>query len=263
MKKLSCPVIAIVILLLAAPFVFSQGIQSTIVNLPLSGNWKQAADIEKECVAPGVQVFYDQNTGTVLQIRNDYQIRAVNEIAQQFKIAGQSSFSPDGARILMMSMFPLPSKYLQSISGNMHEGHVPKLWETKDAGNAQWFYVSQLFGGYRLSGGGKSSEVQEQFMPMRVTLAENKSAGRGDALLFEAETDKPAPEVAIRRFKLPIAMKDQKLRYGWIQFSPGGLTSSESIISLAFATPLNSGIDVKTVLDQILQSYNKPADVKN
>lgn len=249
-------------LLLIQPL-FSQGIQSSIVNLPLSGNWRQSADIEKDNNAPGVQVFYDQNTGTVLQIRNDYQIRGVTEISQQFRSAGTASATPDGAKILMISMFPLPSKYLREISSSIGGGHVPKMWEVKDPGNVQWFYTSQLFGGYRVTGGGNSTEVREEYIPLKVTLAENRSAGRGDALLFEALTEHPAPDAAIRRFKLPTSLKDQNLRYGWIQFSPGGITSSESIISIGFATPVNSGIDVNSVLAEMVKSTSNKVEAKN
>jgi hypothetical protein len=184
--------------------------------LQLGGDWKQAADIEKDTSAPGVQFFFDQKTGTLVQVRNDYEIRAVSEISQQFKMAGGSMATPDGSRILMKSMFSLPSKYLQSVSSDIHSGRVAKMWEVRDPGNAEWFYVSQLFGGFKMTGGGNASEVQEQYIPVRVTRAEHKSAGRGDALLFEAETEKTAPEFVIKHFKLPTSLKDQKLRYGWI-----------------------------------------------
>jgi hypothetical protein len=263
MKKAASIILANFVILLMAVPLFSQGIQSTIINLPLTGNWRQATDIEKDGIAPGVQVFYDQNTGTVLQIRNDYEFRGVNEISQQFRGAGQSAAGPDGAKILMKSMFPLPNKYLQAISGNMHEGKVPKLWEVRDAGNAQWFYVSQLFGGYHVSGGSNSSEIQELYLPLKVSHAEHRVAGRGDALLFEAETEHGAPDAAIKHFKLPATIKDQRLRYGWVQFSPGGLTSSESIISLAFAAPVNSGFDVNLVLEQLVKNYGAKAEAKN
>jgi hypothetical protein len=263
MKKAATSIVGALIVFLFVQPLFSQGIQSTIINLPLSGNWRQAADVEKDGSAPGVQVFYDQNTGTILQIRNDYQLRAVNEISQQFRTAGQAAAGPDGAKILMMSMFPLPNKYVQAISGNLHEGHLPKLWEVRDPGNVQWFYVSQLFGGYHVSGGSNSSEIQEQYLPVRVMRAENKSAGRGDALVFEAETEKGAPDAAIKRFKLPASIKDQRLRYGWIQYSPGGVLSSESIISVGFATPVNSGVDVNVVLEQLVKNYGTKAEAKN
>ena len=256
-------VFAVSALLLFIQPLFSQGIQSSIVNLPLTGNWRQAAEIEKDGTAPGVQVFYDQNTGTVLQIRNDYQIRGVTEISQQFHGAGSSAATPEGAKILMMAMFPLPSKYLREISPSIGGGRVPKLWEVKEPGNAEWFYTSQLFGGYRVTGAGNSTEVREEYIPLKVTLAENRTAGTGDALLFEALTEHPAPEAAIRRFKLPPSLRDQNLRYGWIQFSPGGLTSSESIISIGFATPVNSGIDVKAVLAEMVKNTSAKVEAKN
>lgn len=263
MRRAICAIAAVAMCLVAAQGLFAQGIESTILNLPLNGNWSHASDVERDAGAPGTQMFYDAATGTVVEMRNDYEIRAVNDISQQFKNAGQGGTTTEAAKILMMSMFPLPSKYSQLIASSIHEGHVPKMWEVRDPGNMQWFYVSQLFGGYHVSGGSNSSEIREEYLPMHVVLAEHKSAGRGDALIFEAETDRPAPEAAIKRFKMPASLKDQKLRYGWIQFSPGGINSSESIISLGFATPVSSGIDVNAVLDQMVKSYNTRAEVKN
>lgn len=261
MKKAASVLVVIVSCLASLP-AFSQGIQSSILNLTLSGDWRQAADVEKDCTTPGVQFFMDQKSGTLVQLRHDYEIRAVNEIAQQFKNAGSSSFTPESSRILMKSMFQLPSKYTQAVSGDIHTGHTPKLWETKDPGNAQWFYVSQLFGGYRVVGSGNASEVQEQYLPLRVTRAEHRSAGRGDALVFEAETEKAPPEFVIKKFKLPPSLKEQKLRYGWIQYSPGGMSSSEPIISLAFATPVSSGLDVNSVLAEMVKSYGTKAEAQ-
>lgn len=256
MKKAACAFLACFVLGVGLISAAAQGIQSPMVNLPLNGKWQQALDIEKDS-APGAQVFYDQVSGTVLQMRYDFQLRAVADISQQFLNAGKSTASPECSKILMSSMFPLPSKYTQSISGTIYQGKTPKLWEVKDPGNAAWFYVSQLFGGYHVTGSDRNTEIHEEFVPLRVILAEHKATSNGDALLFEAETEKAAPEIAIKRFKLPASVKDQRLRYGWIQFSPGGMTSSESIISLAFATPVNSGFDVNTVLEQLVGNYKK------
>lgn len=262
MKKAVCAIVSALMFSFLVPSIFAQGIQSSILNLSLNGKWREAVEVERDGIAPGAQVFYDESTGTVLQMRNDFQIRAVTEISQQFTSAGQAGTTPEAAKILMLTMFPLPSKYSQSIAGAIGEGHVPRMWEVKDPGNAQWFYVSQLFGGYHVKGGNQSSEVSEEYVPLRATRAEHKTVGNGDALIFEAETDKAAPEVAIKRFKLPATLKDQRLRYGWIQFSPGGIASSESIISLAFATPVNSGIDVNAVLDQVVKNYAKKTGAK-
>ena len=257
MKKAAYAFLAVFVFLVVGT-AFPQGIQSSIVNLPLNGKWRQASEIERDTSAPGVQVFYDEATGTLLQIRNDYQLRAVGDISQQFNTAGKSLSGPDGARIFLGTMFPLPNKYTREVSSTIHEGRAPKLWEVKDPGNADWFYVSQLFGGYHVTGGGKSSEIHEEYLPMKVNLAEHQSVPSGDVLLFEAETDKTPVDAAIKRFKMPPSLKEQRLRYGWIQFSPGGITSSESIISVAFATPVNSGFDSKAVLDQLVQNYKKP-----
>ncbi|HEY3929765.1 MAG TPA: hypothetical protein VGL89_15445 [Candidatus Koribacter sp.] len=260
MKRATRAVATIVFFVLAALPAFSQGIQSSVINLPLNGNWRQAPDIEQDTPS-GVQVFYDQNTGTVLQIRSDFKIREVGEISAAFRLAGQSPATPDAAKILMMTMFPLPSAYQKAVVEKIHEGHAPKLWEVREPGNAQWFYISQLFAGFRASGAGRESEIREEYIPLRVTRAEHRSAGRGDALLFEAETEKAAPESVVRHFKLPGTVKDQRLRYGWIQFSPAGIGGSENVVSVAFATPVSSGFDVNNVLETMVKNYGvKAAD---
>lgn len=261
MKKATYAFLAVFVLGMGISTAAGQGIQSPMVNLPLNGKWQPAVDVEKDS-APGSQVFYDQVSGTVLEMRYDYQLRAVGDISQQFLNAGKSTASADCSKILMSSMFPLPNKYTQSIADSMYQGKTPKLWEVKDPGNVAWFYVSQLFGGYHVTGTDRSTEIHEEFVPLRVIRAEHKATANGDALLFEAETERSAPEIAIRRFKLPATVKDQRLRYGWIQFSPGGMTSSENIISLAFATPVNSGLDVNTVLEQLVGNYKK-VEAKN
>ena len=253
-------VFACLILSQAGP---SQGISSGSLQLSLNGNWRAAVDIQEDSLPSGVEVFYEQNTGTVLQVRNDYKIRAVTEISKQFSTAGQSGATTEGSQILMMQMFPLPTGYQKEIASKMHDGKVPRLWEVREAGNAEWFYVSQLFGGYRLSGSGQATEVREEYVPLRITHAQHKAAGRGDALIFEAETEKGAPEAAVRHFKLPSSVKDQRLRYGWIQFSPGGIAGSENVVSVAFATPVNSSFNVDTVLESVVKNYGLKAEAKN
>src|SRR3569833_771437 len=101
MKRAASAFVLIISCLATLPL-YSQGIQSSILNLQLSGDWKQAAEIERDTAAPGVQFFLDQKTGTLVQVRHDYEIRSVNEIAQQFRSAGGSSATPDGSRILML-----------------------------------------------------------------------------------------------------------------------------------------------------------------
>ena len=80
---------------------------------------------------------------------------------------------------------------------------MPKLWEVKDARQRQWFYTLAIVWRLSLDRSRKFEEVREEYIPLKVTLAENRTAGTGDALLFEALTEHPAPEAAIRRFKLP------------------------------------------------------------
>ena len=66
------------------------------------------------------------------------------------------------------------------------------MWDMKGGeGNPLWFYASQLFDTYQVHDSSGSSEVREEFLPVRVTKAEQRSVAGGDALLFEVESDKP------------------------------------------------------------------------
>jgi hypothetical protein len=121
--------------------------------------------------------------------------------------------------------------------------------ELKDGdGNPLWFYASQLFDEYHVRDLGGSSEVSEQYLPVRVTLAEQRAVTGGDALLFEVESDKSATDAVLKRFHMPAAYKDQHVRYGWLQFAPGGIAAGQGVLSVAFAAPANSHLTVEEVL---------------
>jgi len=126
------------------------------------------------------------------------------------------------------------------------------MWDLKDGdGNPVWFYAAQLFDEYRMRDVGGSSEISEQFMPVRVTKAEQRTMPGGDVLLFEVETDKPAGDAALKRFHLPANFKDQHIRYGWVQFAPGGIASGQGVLSVAFAEAANSSLTIDEVARQV------------
>jgi len=80
----------------------------------------------------------------------------------------------------------------------------------------------------------------------------------GDVLVFEIETDKPANEPALKRFRMPPALKEQRIRYGWVQFAPGGIASGQGVLSVAFATPGNSKLNIDEVAKQVTAAKIKP-----
>jgi hypothetical protein len=100
--------------------------------------------------------------------------------------------------------------------------------------------------------------VREDFLPVRVTKAEQRSVPGGDALLFEVENEKPISEAAIKHFHMPAAYKDQRMRFGWVQFAPGGIASGQGVLSVAFATAANSTLNIEEVVKQVSAAKIKP-----
>jgi hypothetical protein len=156
--------------------------------------------------------------------------------------------------------FQLPISYTERAAKELAKGFKPpKLWEMKEGdGNPVWFYVSQLFDDYRMKELGGSSEVHEEFLPVRVSKAEQRAVAGGDVLLFEVETDRPPSDAALKRFHMPAGFKDQRLRYGWVQFAPGGIASGQGVLSTAFATPANSNLTIDDVARQVAAAKIKP-----
>jgi hypothetical protein len=70
-----------------------------------------------------------------------------------------------------------------------------------------------LFDDYHMRDAGGSSEVGKEYLPVRVNKAEQRPVAGGDVLWFEVETDKPAIEPALKRFRMPPALKHQRIRY--------------------------------------------------
>jgi len=48
------------------------------------------------------------------------------------------------------------------------------------------------------------------------------------------------------------------LRYGWVQFAPGGIASGQGVLSTAFATPANSNLTIDDVAKQLAAAKIKP-----
>jgi len=72
------------------------------------------------------------------------------------------------------------------------------------------------------------------------------------------ESEKPAAEAALRRFHMPAAYKDQHVRFGWVQFAPGGIASGQGVLSVAFATAAGSSLTTEEVLSRVTSAKVKP-----
>jgi hypothetical protein len=234
----------------------SQQIQGTYMDLTLAGNWQNAKQYAAS--QSGADIYYDAGTGALLLIRQQASLQRVGDIAKYFD--APKGATTEAASVMSEAEFPLPLAYTQRISKDLGSGtKPPKMWEIKDGeGNPLWFYASQLFDEYRARDRGGSSEVSEEFEPVHVNKAEQRSVSGGDELLFEVETDRPANDTALRRFHMPAAFKDQRVRYGWVQFAPGGIGSGQGVLSVAFGTPANSKLTIDQVATGLSTAKIKP-----
>jgi hypothetical protein len=227
----------------------AQQIQSSFADLSLPGNWQSAKQFASAQF--GSDVYYDSSTGALLQISQQAGMQKVGDIAKFF--GGAHGPSREAAAGMSSAEFPLPLVYTERASKDLGKGNKPpKLWELKEGdGNPVWFYASQLFDDYRMRDVGGSAEVTEEYLSVRVNQAEQRPVTGGDVLVFEVETEKPAGEPALKRFRMPAGLKDQKIRYGWVQFAPGGIASGQGVLSVAYAVAANSNLTVDEVAQQV------------
>ena len=233
----------------------AQEIQSTYADLVLPGNWQLAKQYATDQF--GLDVFYDPVKGTMLLISQQTGMRKVGEIAKFFNDKGSSK---EAAGVLSAAEFSLPRAYTERASKDLAKGSKPpKMWDMKEGeGNPVWFYVSQLFDDYHMKDIGGSSEVREDFLPVRVRTAEQRAVQGGDLLLFEVETEKPVNDAALKRFHMPAGLKDQRARFGWVQFAPGGIASGQGVLAVAYATASNSDLTIEEVSKQVSSAKIKP-----
>ncbi len=235
----------------------AQVIQSSYIDLAVPGQWTTPANL---LGSHGSEIFYDSASGAIVQISAQAKMLRVGDITKLFQSVGTAG-NPQVSALLSAATFPLPTIYIEKAALDLGKGSKPPhMWELKEGdGNPVWFYTSQLFDEYRTrSLGGSSSETIEQFYPSRVLRAENRTISGGDVLIIEAETERAAVDAALKRFKMPPAAKDQKLRYGWIQFAPGGIAAAQGVLSISFAVPANSSLNAENVLNQIASAKLKP-----
>ncbi len=233
----------------------SQAIDSIYAEFTLPGSWQGAKQYSGESSS---DVYYDAQTGSLLLIGEQGELKQASEIAKYF--GGANGPTAEAAGVMSAWAFPLPAGYREKASKDLAKGDKPpKMWDMKEGdGNPLWFYVSQLFDGYRTKSKGGASEISEEFVPVRVTKAEQLRVSGGDALLFEVETERPCSEAALKRFRMPGVFKDQRVRYGWIQFAPGGIAAGQALLSVAFATTVDSNLKVEEVAKQVSAGKIKP-----
>jgi hypothetical protein len=238
---------------------YSQVIRSEYLDLPLPGQWESEKDLGNGF--SGVEAYYDTKSGSLVQIRALPSMQKVSEISKFFQQPGHDP-NTDASEVLAAVAFQLPEVYTQRAAKDIAKGNKPpRLWEMKEGeGNPAWFYTAQLFGQYNIKAIHGGSEVSEEYQPVRVLRAEHRSVGGGDALVLELETDRPPTEQALKRFHMPPGMKDQHVRYTWIQFAPGGVAARQGVLSIVAASASNSELTGKDLLTQISSAKLKPME---
>jgi len=237
----------------------AQVIRSEYLDLPVPGQWESQKDLGNG--SSGVEAYYDVKGGSLVEIRALPNMQKVSEISKFFQQSGHDPNS-DASQLLAAVAFQLPDAYAQRAAKDIAKGNKPPhLWELKEGeGNPAWFYTSQLFAQYNIKAIHGGSEVSEEYQPVRVLRAEHTSVGGGDALVFELETDRPPSEQVLKRFHMPAGMKDQHIRYTWIQFAPGGIAAGQGVLSVVAATASNSELNGKDLLTQVCSAKLKPME---
>jgi hypothetical protein len=255
MRRLSVGALLILFSSTLVSFGQSQNIQSGYADMTVPGNWQSAKQFAAGNAAE--DLYYDAGSGSLLLISQQSGLLKVGDIAKFFSA---KTSSRDAAALLSDTEFRLPLTYTDRASKDIAKGSKPpRIWDLKEGeGNPAWFYASQLFDEYHVHDVGGSSEISVLFDPVTVLTAEQRSVPGGDVLMFEVETNKPAVEAALKRFQMPATLKDQRIRYGWVQFSPGGIASGNTVLSVAFAVPANSNLTIEELAKQVSVAKIKP-----
>ncbi len=269
-----------------ASLLLAQGIQSPLVDLPLPGDWEERPEWVAEAARPEKLVFYDRMNGTVLHIRRrtePFKVEELPELMRQFQRTESGLTKRSGfARFLAIAFFPLPKAYVKQVAQVLDPPQViigqaarifsyrfpgqkigrrtkaPRIWDVKKVeGNAQNFYVSQLTPGFFIGKHAAALAIEEEYARTWLTRAELRRTNGGEALLFELETEQPAVKKAVKRFRMPPTLKNQQIRFGWIEYSPEGFTAAKPSLSIVFATPLNSGLDCDAVLGYLARTNDR------
>lgn len=266
----------------------AQGINTPIVKLDLPGNWQEQPEWVAHVNLPEKFAFYEQSSGSILHIRRTqlpWKVEALDKVIEQLKATEtRLTERPGFARFLASAYFLFPVDYVKEVArvfdpapvivgqaarilayksperSGAGRSKAPRMWEVKKVrGDAEWFYVSQLTPGFvtkRLNGG---LATEEAYAPVQLTRGERRSVGPGEALIFEMETKQPAGERAVKNFSMPATVKGQRIRYGWVLYSRDRFGDTTEVITIAFGTPLNSGVSCEAILAALQSRLGKEA----
>jgi hypothetical protein len=257
---------AVVILCLLAVPCLAQGVRSPILQIPLDGQWEEKPAWTAGQEANAKYAFYERNSATVLHIQRLEKAMQPGSLDDVVSAMQKEEATSTGTRylafaqLLARGQFSRPAVYMRALRVTVDKvmaggnERMPRMRDVKDIeANAQWFYVSQLNPGMVAHIAGTSLMLDEDYIPMKMTRAERYTAV-GEALVFEMETQQPAIVEDVHHFQMPRSVEGQKIRYGMIFYARSGFAAGEPPISVVFATPVNSGVDCKSILNALSQT---------
>ena len=142
MSRLSIKTLPVLIHVTLAGGGYTQQIQSTYADLALPGNWQAAKQFGATHF--GSDIYYDPDTGALLQISQQAGMQRVGKIAKFFGAAqgpvGKGRTDVGGG------ISSLPIVYTEKAAKELGKGSKPpRVWELKEGeGNPLWFYASQI-----------------------------------------------------------------------------------------------------------------------
>jgi len=242
----------------------AQVIETSVLNLSLAGQWEPRPEWTNEQKLREKFAFFERSTGSLMHIQRYERTFDPKEISASNMQASETFWGepphPRFARFLVNNMFLFPASYHQEAGRYMAEAMVGRktqtlyLWDLKGIeGDAHLFYMSQLTPRIVAVNVKGIWHFGEEYVPLRMTRAEKREAAKGEALVFEMESEKPATDHAVKSFQMPDSIKDQRIRYSLVMYAPAGFAAGPPI-SILVATPVSSSLDCDAILKALSPS---------
>ena len=241
-----------------------------MLKFALPGQWEPRSELTKG--VPNRYPFYETSTGSLMYIQQPGGTQPPKEspspeaLSETVKrMAAPETFwgenpHPYLARFIAVAFFPLPQSYHKATAGYFSEiksggkAEPVDIWDAEGIErDAQVFYTSQLTPRIIATNRNNVVKVGEEYAPLRVTRAEQLTVAKGDALVYEMETEKAAIDRAVERFGMPESLKNQRIRYSLVLYAPTGFAAGTPV-AIVVAAPVSSSLDCNLLVEALRQA---------